>query len=198
VPGKEERARAHRNGVPTVRRRKRRRAVAFNGGGVVPMVVDERGEVLQLKGDPGVRRRQSIEEWSSLEGTHWRGADGGDTWTKSGTGEVLRWRKIGEEDAWVMGTNVRRSSVDGRDERRGGRCMEAEWEREREREKEREGGPGAAWSSTAARCRARVENGGVGATWIDVADRWAGTLWGPDHQRLGAARGSTVRWSAQR
>jgi hypothetical protein len=41
VPGKEERAGAHRNGVPTVRRHKRRRAV----------VVDERGEVLQLEGD---------------------------------------------------------------------------------------------------------------------------------------------------
>jgi hypothetical protein len=57
VPGKEERAGTHRNGVPTVRRRKRRRAAAFNDGGVAPVVVDERGEVLQLEGDPGVRRR---------------------------------------------------------------------------------------------------------------------------------------------
>jgi hypothetical protein len=30
----------------------------------------------------------------------------------------------------------------------------------------------------AARCRVTVENGGVGATQIDVADRWAGTLRG--------------------
>jgi hypothetical protein len=36
-----------------VRRCKRRRAAAFNHGGVAPMVIDERGEVLQLKGDPG-------------------------------------------------------------------------------------------------------------------------------------------------
>jgi hypothetical protein len=53
VPGMEERAGAHRNGVPTVRQRKRRRAAALNGGGVAPVVVDERGEVLQLKGDRG-------------------------------------------------------------------------------------------------------------------------------------------------
>jgi hypothetical protein len=46
VPGKEERARAHQNGGPTVRWHKRRRAVVFNGGGVAPMVVDECGGVL--------------------------------------------------------------------------------------------------------------------------------------------------------
>jgi hypothetical protein len=57
VLGKEERAGAHRNGVPTVRRRKRRRAAVFNDGRVAPVVIDERGEVLQLEGDPGVRRR---------------------------------------------------------------------------------------------------------------------------------------------
>jgi hypothetical protein len=73
VPGKEERAWAHRNGVPTARRRKRRRAAAFNGGWVAPVVVNKRGEVLQLEGDPGVRRRRSIKEWSSSEGAHRRG-----------------------------------------------------------------------------------------------------------------------------
>jgi hypothetical protein len=51
VPGKEEGAEAHRSGVPTVRRRKRRWVVAFNGGGVAPVVVDEHGEDLQLEGD---------------------------------------------------------------------------------------------------------------------------------------------------
>jgi hypothetical protein len=51
VPVKEERAGAHRNGVPTVRRCKRRRAAAFNGGGVALVVIDECGEVLQLEGD---------------------------------------------------------------------------------------------------------------------------------------------------
>jgi hypothetical protein len=73
VPGKKEREGAHWNGVPTVRRRKRCRAAAFNSGRVAPVVVDERGEVLQLEGDPGVRRRRSIEEWGSSEGAHRRG-----------------------------------------------------------------------------------------------------------------------------
>jgi hypothetical protein len=117
VLGKEDRAGAHQNSVPTVRRRKRRRATAFNGGGVAPVVVDERGEVLQLKGDPGLRRWWSNEEWSSLEGAHRRGADGDDAWTESGADEGLRWRKTDEEDAWVMGTNVRRLGVNRRDER---------------------------------------------------------------------------------
>jgi hypothetical protein len=51
VPGKEERAGAHRNGMPTVRRCKRHRTVVIKGGGVATVVVDERGEVLQLEGD---------------------------------------------------------------------------------------------------------------------------------------------------
>jgi hypothetical protein len=71
-------------------------------------------------------------------------------------------------------------------------------EAEREREREREGGPGTAWSSMTVRCRTTVENGGVGVTWIDVADRWAGTLRGPGRQRLGAAWGCVVRQSAWR
>jgi hypothetical protein len=112
VPGKEERAGAHRNGVSTVRRHKRRRAAAFNGGGVAPVVVDERGEVLSLEGDPAVRRRRSIEEWSS--------SDGGDARMEFGAEVGLRWRKTGEEDAWGMGMNAQRSGMDGRDERRAG------------------------------------------------------------------------------
>jgi hypothetical protein len=120
VPGKEERAGAHRNGVPMVRRRKRRLAAAFNGDGVAPMVVDECGEVLQLEGDPGVRRRWSIEDWGSSEGAHRRGADGGDVWTESGAEEGLRWQKTGVEDAWAMGMKERRSGMDERDERRMG------------------------------------------------------------------------------
>jgi hypothetical protein len=120
VPDKEERAGAHRNGVPTMRWRKRCRVVAFNGGGVAPVVVDERGGVVQLVGDPGVRRRRSIEEWGSSEGAHRRGADNGDAWMESGAEEGLWWWKTGEEDAWVMGTNAQRSSMDERDERRAG------------------------------------------------------------------------------
>jgi hypothetical protein len=77
VPGKEEGAEAHQSGVLTVRRCKRCRATAFNGGGVAPVVVDERGGVLQLEGDPGVRRRRSIEEWSSSEGAL---TEGGRRW----------------------------------------------------------------------------------------------------------------------
>jgi hypothetical protein len=48
VPGKEERAWAHRNGGSTVRRRKWRRVVVFNGGKVAPVVIDVHGRVLQL------------------------------------------------------------------------------------------------------------------------------------------------------
>jgi hypothetical protein len=114
VLGKEERAGAHRNGVPTVRRHKRRRAAVFNDGGVAPVVVEERGEVLQLEGDPGVRRRWSIEEWGSSEGAHrGGGANGSDARTESGAKEGLQWRKTNEEDAWVMGTSARHSGVDG-------------------------------------------------------------------------------------
>jgi hypothetical protein len=51
VLGKEERSGAHRNSVPMVRQHKRRRAAAFNDGRVAPVVIDERGEVMQLEGD---------------------------------------------------------------------------------------------------------------------------------------------------
>jgi hypothetical protein len=51
---------------------------------------------------------------------------------------------------------------------------------EAEREREREGGG------------ATVENDGVGATRVYVADRWAETLRGPGRQRLGVARGSAA------
>jgi hypothetical protein len=103
VPGKEERAAAHQNGGLTVRRRKRRRAMAFNGGGVAPVVIDECGGPLQLEGDQGVRRQRSIEERSSSEGAHRKGADDGDAQTESGTEEGLRWRVAGEVDAWAVG-----------------------------------------------------------------------------------------------
>jgi hypothetical protein len=48
------------------------------------------------------------------------GADDGDARTESGVGEGLRWQKTGEEDAWAMEMNARRSGVDGRDERHAG------------------------------------------------------------------------------
>jgi hypothetical protein len=53
-----------------------------SGGGVTPVVVDEGGWVLQLEGDPGVRRRRSIEGKEQLRGVltgrggRWRRSDG--------------------------------------------------------------------------------------------------------------------------
>jgi hypothetical protein len=80
-------------------------------------------------------------------------------------------------------------------------------EAERERDRVREGalarrGIGAAAAqprrARAARCRAIVESGGVGATRVDVADRWAGARRGPGRQCLGAVWGSAVRRSERR
>jgi hypothetical protein len=51
----------------------------------------------------GVRRRRSIEERSSSEGAHRKGADGGDARMESGAEEGLRWWKAGEVDAWAVG-----------------------------------------------------------------------------------------------
>jgi hypothetical protein len=60
-----------------------------------------------------------LREGAARRGAHRSGADGGDARTESG-GEVrLRWQKTSEVDAWVMGTSVRCSGVDGRDKR----CM---------------------------------------------------------------------------
>jgi hypothetical protein len=77
-----------------------------SGGGVAPVVVDEGGWVLQLEGDPGVRRRQSIEGKSSSEGRSSEGADGGDARTESSAEEGFRRRKTGEVDVWAMGTKA--------------------------------------------------------------------------------------------
>jgi hypothetical protein len=98
APGKEERAGAHRNGGLTVRRQKRRRSAVFNGGRVALVVVDEGGWVLQLEGDPGVRRQWSIEGKTSSEG---RLLEGGRTPVMlgrsparrrgSGGGKLARW-----------------------------------------------------------------------------------------------------------
>jgi hypothetical protein len=58
VPGKEERAGAHRNGGSTVRRRKRRRAVVFVGGEGAPVGGDSGCGVLQHRRGKGVRKLQ--------------------------------------------------------------------------------------------------------------------------------------------
>jgi hypothetical protein len=78
-------------------------AAVFNGGGVAPVAVDECGGIRRLEGDQGVRRRQSIEEWSSSVGAHRKGTDGGDTQTESGVEEGLRWWEASEVDAWAVG-----------------------------------------------------------------------------------------------
>jgi hypothetical protein len=67
VPGKEERAGAYRNGGPTVRRHKWRRAVVFVGG-VAPVVVDVRGGVLQHRCGRGKLRLAPIWEMVKLGG----------------------------------------------------------------------------------------------------------------------------------
>jgi hypothetical protein len=73
-----------------------------------------------LRETRGVRRRRSIEEWSSSEGTHRKGADGGDAQRGPAQGRGSGGGKTGEVHAWAMGTGVRHSGVDGRGERRAG------------------------------------------------------------------------------
>jgi hypothetical protein len=75
---------AHRGGRVMVGRREVADAAAFNGGGVAPVVIDEGGWVLQLEGDPVVRRRRSIQGKNSSEGRSPEGANGGDARTESG------------------------------------------------------------------------------------------------------------------
>jgi hypothetical protein len=56
-----------------------------------------------LRETSGVRRRRLIEEWSSSEGAHRKGADGGDARAGSGAREGLWWWEAGEGDAWAVG-----------------------------------------------------------------------------------------------
>jgi hypothetical protein len=62
------------------------RAVASNGGGEAPVVVDEWCEVLQLEGDKGVRRGWSIEEGGGLGSHSLMKVDNGVVRAKSGAG----------------------------------------------------------------------------------------------------------------
>jgi hypothetical protein len=62
----------------------------------------------------GVRRQRSIEELSSSEGAHQKGADGSDAQTESGVEEPAR------QMPGRWGKNVRNSGVDRGDKRRGG------------------------------------------------------------------------------
>jgi hypothetical protein len=64
VPGKEERAGAHRNGGSTVRQRKRRRAAAFIGGEGAPVGGDGRCGVLQhRRGKRGEKIARKSKDW---------------------------------------------------------------------------------------------------------------------------------------
>jgi hypothetical protein len=67
-----------------------------------------------------VRRRRSIEGKSSSKRRSPEGANGSDARTESGAEEGLQCRKASEVDGWAVGKRVRRSGVDGRDERRVG------------------------------------------------------------------------------
>jgi hypothetical protein len=121
------------------------------------VVVDECGEVLQLEGDPGVRRRRSIEECSSSEGANRRGgrtvvtrgqssARGRGSGGRKPTRRTLgRWGRMRGARAWTDETNGARgekifrptgggsvlTESGGEGAWRGGRCVEVERERER-------------------------------------------------------------------
>jgi hypothetical protein len=112
VPGKEERAGAHRNGRSTMRRRKRHRAVVSNSGGVAPVVVDVRGGVLQHRCGRGKRDLAPIRGMTKLEGRSPERGNGGDARTEFSAEEGLQQRKAGEADAGSVGKRVRRSGVD--------------------------------------------------------------------------------------
>jgi hypothetical protein len=179
-----------------------------------------------LRETRGVRRRRSIEEWRSTEGAHRRGRTTvTHGWSParrrgSGGGKPARrmpgqWERMCGARAWTDETNGVR----------GEKIFLAGGRRLRFNRNRREGGPGGvdavwrrsgslAWHGVVRRCgvgmaaarprharathcRATVENGRVGATRGDVANRWAGTLRGPGRQRLGAAWGSAVRRSAR-
>jgi hypothetical protein len=102
APGKEEGAWAHWNGGSMARWRKRRRAAVFNGGVVAPVVVDEGGWVLQLEGDPEVRRGRSIEGKSSSEG---RSPEGGGRRRRHSNGVQRGGGGVRGARAWTGYTN---------------------------------------------------------------------------------------------
>jgi hypothetical protein len=63
VPGKEERAGAHRNGGSTVRQRKRRWAVAFVGGEGAPVVGDSGCGSCSTREARGERIARKCRDW---------------------------------------------------------------------------------------------------------------------------------------
>jgi hypothetical protein len=113
VPGKVERAGAHRNGGSTVRRRKRRRTVVFNGGGVALVVVDVRGGVLQHRCGRGKRDLAPIRGMVKLGG---RSPERGKT--AAALGKI---RREGEASGGQRQRYGRRNGGEGGDAREGGR-----------------------------------------------------------------------------
>jgi hypothetical protein len=119
--------------------------------------------------------------------------------------KVRRW-KASEADAWAVGGRVcdtrawtdETNGVRGRKIRHagGGAVLKgsggegpggvgAVWRRGG-REREGDGGPRRGVEQCSGVASARQQPG-VGATRVDVADRWAGMRRGPGHQRLGVA-----------
>jgi hypothetical protein len=98
VPGKEERAGAHRNGGLTARREESSGTAAFAGGEGAPVVVVECDEVLQLERGEGIAR--NCEDWrlgEELTG-EWRtvAALGRNSSEGGASGGRRRWSRHGE------------------------------------------------------------------------------------------------------
>jgi hypothetical protein len=142
----------------------------FNGDGVALVIVDEGGWVLQLEGDPGVRRRRSIEGKSSSEGCSPEGAPtvtlGRSSARRRGSGGRKptrkmpgRWGRMRGAQAWMDETNGARgernfwpvggNSVLTGSGGVGAGGVDVAWRRSG-RERAGGGGAGAAWSSAAA------------------------------------------------
>jgi hypothetical protein len=171
VPGKEERAGAHRNGGSTVKRRKQRRAAAFVDGEGAPVGGDGGCGVLQHRCERGKLRLAPIWKWCSSEGAHRRGADGGNARTESSAegeapaAESRRSGRLGDGDACsALGHGrARQTARRGRKDRpaAGGSALRGAarrgpggWTLRGGRAEERGGGPGrGAGSATACRRR---------------------------------------------
>jgi hypothetical protein len=117
--------------------------------------------------------------------------------------EVAAARRRTREGKSRRGGERARSAVMGSGFKRGGGGVAAEGGSGEHGQRVEEAGKskggqaqrGAAWRQRSGH-GTTVEGGGVGATWDDMADRWAGTRWGPGHQQLDAGRGSVASGSA--
>jgi hypothetical protein len=122
VPGKDERAGAHRNGGSTTRREESSETAAFAGGEGAPMGGDGGCGVLQHRCERGKLGLAPIWEWCGSEGAHRRG--GRRRWRSvksdakerppvaggSGLGAGAMWRGValerGTREEWVTGARM--------------------------------------------------------------------------------------------